>query len=637
MYIPLIEKWLTIQDHDRAVVRFVKRHWVILCCLFVTALVYLPSLFTPFYFDDYDHILENPRIKDFSYFPELLRTFYFVRGWVQMSLAVDWWLYDGQIYGMHITNVLFHLLNTLLVYLVASRLFRVFQDQSAYTVSPRIEIPVGALSAFLFAVHPMQTETVTYIISRSELICAAAYLTGFWLIMRIADILVDLNTRMWKRICSLVGINILVGLSVVAGIGAKEMILTIPAAVVLYLFLLYRKKNAPGFYRDITLLGLPFVILLSLYLQARIQSTGSILAGNDFTARTPYSNILSQISLIVFYYFPRIFIPVNLNIDPQIPQINSAMNGWFLAAFVIIGLLIAVSFAAFRRKPLITFGILWFFITISVTSSFIPLLDLAAERRVYLPLSGSIVLFELMLVSAAKKVQWVSLRRGVLAIVLLAFPLITLLKNVEYTDPVKLWRTSAILSPQKFRPMRNMGGALMQDNRHDEALLLFTDTFQGVKADGRSFKTIQDIDFAVSLLIPKGMYITKGTQMAEQLAQEMPNSVPHLELLAKVYLLTGEYAKLKEVVNRGLQLNGRSLTCLLYKAIEESQSGQIEQAIATLQRGIQFHPYEIEFYERLYYLYRAQGKNTAELEQKIKALKGQLKNYSSRFNIQIGQ
>jgi tetratricopeptide (TPR) repeat protein len=329
--------------------------------------------------------------------------------------------------------------------------------------------------------------------------------------------------------------------------------------------------------------------------------------------------------------------PVNLNLDPQIPQINSAMNGWFLAASVIIGLLIAVSALAYRRKPLITFGILWFFITISVTSSFIPLLDLAAERRVYLPLSGSIVLFELMLVTVARQVRRGSLRNAVLAIVLLAFPLTTFIKNVEYTDPVKLWRTCAILSPRKFRPMRNMGGALMQANRHDEALLLFTNSFQGVKADGRSFKTIQDIDFAVSLLIPKGMYITKGTQMAEQLVREKPNSVPHLELLAKVYLLTGEYAKLKEVVNRGLQLNGRSMTCLLYKAIEESQSGQIEQAIATLQRGIQFHPYETEFYERLFYLYKAQGKDTTELEQKIKELKGQLKNYSSRFNIKIGQ
>ncbi|MBD3266209.1 hypothetical protein GF373_06020 [bacterium] len=562
----------------------------------------------------------------------ILQEFFHARGWVQLSLAVDWWLYGGHPFGMHLTNVFLHIINTLLVFLIARKTVRLFENHTHYTWKAGILIPAGMLSAFLFALHPIQTESVTYIISRSSLISTFAYLLTLWLEILIFSRWETGPTINFAHVFKLFSVLCVMAFGLVLGIGAKEIILSLPAAVLVYQWLFYKKKGQTGFFRDVCILLFPLVALFAYYLYMRIQAFGVILPFEDIKVRTPLVNLMSQVYVIAFYYLPRIVFPVNLNLDPQIPEIHSFLDIRFLGAACVLLLLLVMAFLTSKRKPLITFSILWLFITLSVTSSFIPLMDLAAEHRLYLPLGGLVLGFECLVLICYRRPSLVRRLLPFAYALVLALPLLTVTRNIVYTNPVTMWRDSAILSPKKFRPLRNTGAALIQSGQTEKAVQLFTSKYKGVTADRRKIRSLEDLDFTISLLVPRGMYVQKSLQKTEALVQKNPNSVPHLELLQKVYYLTGEFQKLAVVVDHTLEIHRGSLPSIIHKAFLLQMEGKVEQAIKILKRGTRWHPNEITLYKQLRTLYQSQNKATPDLDQKIQKLESFYSEYQSRFN-----
>lgn len=627
---------LAVTPEERGLKAFLKRRFFLIALFGVLLLVYIPSLFCPFYFDDYRFIIENPDIKDFSKVPQLLREFFYVRAWVQISLAVDWWLYQEHIYGMHLTNLLIHLFNTWIVYKLAHRLFGIFQGETFYPSRSSLSIPLGIVTAFVFALHPLQTESVTYIISRSSMMVTCAYLLSFWALLeivvrrRIPERLV-----LWKHLLYLLGISLVICLGIGLGIGAKENIMTLPIVFLVFLFIYYKKIQQRGYWWDAAVILAPFVLLFLFYAYMRIKMVGSLFGMTDFTVRTPFVNLLSQIHLIAFYYLPRIVMPVNLNLDPHLPTITRIGDPAFLAAFAILLTLGAIALFSVKKRPICSFAILWFFLTIAVTSSIIPLLDLAAEHRLYLPMSGSVILFEWVLLVLMKGSRLPQKGTAVLAVFLITFPTLTLVRNLEYMDSVLMWRNSAILSPAKFRPLRNVAGALIQEDNVEDAIRLFSADFKGVEADGRNYDSVEDLDFTISLLMPHGLYVTMGTQMAEQLVQANPKSLPHLQLLQKVYLLSQQFEKLQAVIDHTLSIDKYHFRSLINQSYLLQREGRYAEAIQPMELAFRLKPFNLEVAEKLYELYVRDNRDTTQLQAQLEDLRKKFGRYSSKFQINL--
>jgi len=231
-----------------------------------------------------------------------------------------------------------------------------------------------------------------------------------------------------------------------------------------------------------------------------------IMSMMDFPGRTVRgmgTNFLTQMKIIVTYYLPRILFPIRLNYDPQISAVESFLSLACLVPIAVIGLLLFIAFRTFKTRPEISFGLLWYFITISPTTSFFSLLDLAAERRVYLPLVGvSLVIgsfIDRVMMARTTIPRKTRIATLALAAVLLAF--LTFQRNLDYANPAALWYKSAVMSPKKMRPLCNYVHTLIKQGKDKEALQAMKSGYNGVSPIRRNIEDGYSLEFMVGFMI----------------------------------------------------------------------------------------------------------------------------------------
>ena len=184
---------------------------VLLACV-----TYWSSTDAPFVFDDLETIQRN-RIVRFgeyfggSYFNPAL--YLWARSLLYVTFIFNNWLGGQNVFGYHIVNLVLHILNGLLVFAIGAKILgRVIPDH-------RTARMYAVLAAAFFLVHPIQTESVTYISSRSELLSTFFYLSGFLFFLILPE----------SKIGFLAGLGIVLFLLI--GLGGKETVVTLPAVV----------------------------------------------------------------------------------------------------------------------------------------------------------------------------------------------------------------------------------------------------------------------------------------------------------------------------------------------------------------------------------------------------------------------
>ena len=131
---------------------------------------------TPFIYDDNRMVVENLAIRDLSNLRAVL-ILEATRPILNLSYAIDYAIFGSSAPGFHATNVLLHAMNVVLLFLLAWRLAEDEEPSTGPAVRPQI---VALTAAVLFAVHPMMTESVTYVAGRSEVLCTTFFLLAFF-------------------------------------------------------------------------------------------------------------------------------------------------------------------------------------------------------------------------------------------------------------------------------------------------------------------------------------------------------------------------------------------------------------------------------------------------------------------------
>jgi tetratricopeptide (TPR) repeat protein len=185
--------------------------------------------------------------------------------------------------------------------------------------------------------------------------------------------------------------------------------------------------------------------------------------------------LLTEFKVIVFYYMKMFFFPFNQNVDPDFPLATGLTDLSVLSGLLLIALFLTGGLYFQKKNPLITYGIFWFYITLLPTSSIIPLLDTAAEHRVYLPYIGIILIVSVSLNNFFRKYNK-SLRfhREIclvsIFLSLLLFSSLTIQRNFIWKDEVSLWNDAAKKSPWKPRPFNNAGEAYEKESNYQLAV-----------------------------------------------------------------------------------------------------------------------------------------------------------------------
>ena len=381
----------------------------------LAALAYLPSLGGAFQFDDYNVIVNYPTVHSWSMLFE--RAGGGVRAVLKASYVLNWTLDSGPV-GFHVVNIALHAVNAVLLFFVGRRLFG---DKPAL------------VAALLFALHPMQTEAVTYVSGRSSSLMAAFYLSALLAYLRGAH---------WA----------LSSLLFVLALATRETAVTLPAALLLVELVrgtswrtIAQRQWA---HWSLLAVGGAVVLMNQRYFD---------LLAYGFGERGVVDNLRTQVGAISYLIWHLISLQ-GLNIDPALPTLTEWTPA-LIAQAVLLSALLALGLASFRRRPWLAFGILWFFLQLAPTNSIVPRLDVANDRQLYLACWG-------LFLALAVQIDWPRMAVAAACLVLAAA---SIARQLDYRDEITMWEASVRESPWNSRAHNNLGYAYYLAGRKGEA------------------------------------------------------------------------------------------------------------------------------------------------------------------------
>ena len=409
----------------------------------LAATTYADALRGAFQYDDLYTILINSHLGRWDTFVSHLD--HMVRPLLYATFLFDRFLYGNSPAGYHLLNLLLHLGSGCLVYRILTL---------AMTDNSR---SVPFWTALLFLIHPLQTETVTYISGRASGLMAFLYLLGFFFYIKVS---VHGSNNTIHRLYLSGAIA-----SFLLSFGSKETAMTFPLVLLLW-DILIRRLDSAALRRTFFQRHIPFwVVLVAVAAWAWWHPRYRELAQFSLESRPFWGNLLGQAHATV-YALMLFFCPWKQNFDHDLPEFNSSFQWPIPLDLLILGGMATASMVAARRFPLITFGVGWFFIQILPTA-LIPRNDLLSERNLYLASFGLLLA---IVVIGTHLVQWfttvlsqpriVRITASSLAcVVILGLCFMTVQRNAIYRDPVLLWSDTVKKSPQKARPRNNLGHA----------------------------------------------------------------------------------------------------------------------------------------------------------------------------------
>jgi tetratricopeptide (TPR) repeat protein len=416
--------------------------------LYLVFQVYSPALSGPYIFDDISQPYQRPNYpNDLGQWLRGVRPLLMLSYWVNYQFSQETPIF-------HVTNVLIHIFNSLLVFFIVRKLLP--RDSEPGPFSDLLP----AFAAAVFLLHPIQTEAVSYVAGRSESLSVLLFLAAFtvFLYRRSASV-------SWR-----VAIAVLL-LSAVA-VATKEHTLVLPALLLLTDYYWNPGFSLSGIRKNWRLyvpiaLGVPVGAALVL---AVLRNAGT--AGFGMRDFTWYQYFFTQCRAF-FVYLRLLVFPAGQNLDWEYPISRSILDhGAFFALLVILALVAAAIYYR-RRYPVISYGFLVYLLLMAPTSSFVPIKDPVAERRMYLPMIGI-----LLVVTGALRYLRVDRRKlaGALCAIIALLAIVTYQRNQLWASDIALWEDAASKSPGKARVHFQLGHTYYIHQRFRDAVAQYAET-----------------------------------------------------------------------------------------------------------------------------------------------------------------
>jgi hypothetical protein len=409
-------------------------------------LLYSVSIKGSFVFDDIRWIVNNPAVHNIGNIAAIWQSNP-TRFIANLTFAATYSLIGAAPFLYHLTNILIHIAAAFLVY----KLIIVLDSKQKM---------LATSVAFLFLAHPIQTESVTYIIQRMTSLAALFYLLSLIFYIRWA------KTGRKKWIYFAICIS-----TAIIGYLTKEYAYSLPFAYLLieYIF----GKSFPGRLQKMPLVVI-FIITIFVYISSRtlifshfswgIQQTLFAPDASQHTGMTRYTYALTQLHVIPSYLL-LLLLPSNQNIDYDFPGTTALNASTILSALLLFALLIFGVYMH-KRNKFLSFGILFFFLTIVLESSIFPIADLMVEHRLYLPSIG----FLITLVSLIRYIKIQHIAVILITILFAGYCGATYTRNRIWKSGEALWTDTVQKSPHKMRPHFNLAQYLELDGKNTEAI-----------------------------------------------------------------------------------------------------------------------------------------------------------------------
>ncbi len=422
-------------------------------------LVYLNGMDGVLLLDDIRNIEEDQRIRQLWPLSDLLTT---RRPVWKLSLAVNYAFGQTSVRGYHAVNIAIHLLATAVLFGLVRR--TLLRQPAGYLSQPATASWLAFATALLWVVHPLNTQSVTYITQRSESMTGLFYLLTMYCVLRGTE---SGRRRVWY---------VAAVASCALGMGSKAVMVTAPLLVLLYdrVFLagslgeILRKRW--GLYIG---LAATWLALIGTGVVRGVLFPGPDRAGTvgfSLQGMTAMEYALTQPGVILHYLrlslWPH---PLCLDYTWAVATSGTAV----VVPLVIVAALIGLTLVAIRGpRQKLGFLAAAFLLILAPTSSVVPIKDLAFEHRMYLPLAALITLVVICCYSGAHHL--LRTRRGLvlgglLVAITLALGTTTVRRNRDYRSRETMWANVVDQRPQNARARVNLGLALKKKGDLDGA------------------------------------------------------------------------------------------------------------------------------------------------------------------------
>lgn len=561
--------------------------------------LYLNTLQVPFVFDD-SQIFTN-QTGDFCSLSRegLLRaarsTAQPNRVLANLTFAFNTCLHGSALAGYHWLNILVHLAAALSFYFLARLILSIlFQREKSVLIGREAEIAFAA--ALLWAVHPLQTNAVTYIIQR---------MTSMAALFSLLAVFCYLKARLREGTRSRVGFGLLTLLFSGMALASKEIGGILPLTLlgcevfIVQRDLSVRQRNRQKIIGPLVLAGAVFLLIALALLGA--SPWENILAGYQTRDFTPGQRLLTE-ARIIWHYLSLIVLPLpaRLNIAYDYP-LSHGLLAPPQTLFALLGLAVLLWSMVFlySRQRLTAFAIFWFLLNLLIESSIIPLM-LIFEHRLYLP--STMVLLAAVVCCYRFGRANLALVRGCGIAVLVLFSFFTWQRNTVWQSELTLWTDVISKSPRLSWAYVNLGKVYAQQRQYGAAEENFR---QALALEPESGLALLNL----GVLYEQQNRLAEAREMLSQtLTKKVANHGLLLSNLALVELKLGKFAAATAYAEQAISTDPGLYKPYDILAVAALKGGDTQQAQEVLAKALALFPGRGEAYARLASVYEKQDR-----------------------------
>lgn len=570
---------------------------------------YHNSFSGPFIFDDILSIPENPHIRSLWVLPQTLTappgTTVEARPLVGFSLALNFALSGLEVWSYHAVNLIIHILAALTLFGLSLRTL------TGTSLKQRYGRPAAGLAlsmALIWLAHPLQTESVTYIIQRTESLMGLLFLLSCYSISRASQ---TSRPGRWHAACLFF---------CALGMMTKEVMAACPVVLLLYDRLFLAKSWKEVFdkrrYFYLAMSGTWLILGMLILTSHRVEWVGTesrltlwnyfaLLHGKGISPLSSFDLSTELFKLgrywliqceVILHYLKLCFWPHPLVLDYFYwPLQGKALLPSVIAVLALLG----ATAWGLRRASRLSFLGAWFFLILA-PSSLAPLADPAFEHRMYLPLAAIAALCVLAGHDILRRLpqKWLRWRRhaeiGAVAAVVAALGLVTIRRNADYKSDISFWHDTLDNRPQNPRAHYNLAYALARHGLPDEAISHYQDAV-------RLYPGYVDARFQLAFLLD----------------------------------VQGRFSEAMSQYTRIIQLAPNYVNAYHNMAIDLAEQGKPAEAILYLEKAVRIQPENPELHNNLGVLLANQGKLDEAIGHYRQALKVNPEHAQARYNLTL--
>lgn len=519
--------------------------------LFVFLLViYSNSFHGDWHFDDFANIVENPNIQINSLsFSEIQKSFTgiyqdrILRPIAYLSFALNYSVGGLNVFGFHLVNFFIHYLSSVFLFLFIFNTLKLplLKDQYANTA-----YPVALLTTVLWSVHPVFVTSVSYIVQRMTSMAGLFYIMSMYFYLK---------GRTSEKTGKSIGSFILCALAGVASLLTKENAVILPFSIFLFDLLLVQGATKENIQKFIKILILPFILFIivgALYTGGFANNVFGGYAVRDFTM---VERLLTEPRIIIFY-LSLLFYPIlsRLTLLYDIEISHSLWQPWTtLPSILLILFLIAAAIYLCRKRPLLSFCILFFFLNHLIEGTVIPL-ELIYEHRNYIPAMLIFIPLAQFFVYVIdyfsyKKLLQFTVCVGII-IVIAGLGDVTFRRNAIFSDEFLLWSDNIEKYPKLSRPYANLGTAYMRYQKKEEGFKYYKKALAIDNFGNTHIRAVHENNMGKYFYL-EGQY-NEAFVFFEKSYKTNSSFRSNIIYMAKIHLLRGEYDLAQQIISSSI-------------------------------------------------------------------------------------